>query len=163
MSFICGVVFVFLSEVVLREIPRDLLNSEAISTTGWKLRCFDGGIGMTTSGQMLQFLKNPATASTIAGTTLLSPLYFRRYTSSPRGDRSVSNSGWPNSLYPIMVLDTVCTSRTYPWSRSLNLFGVDLDHRAPSRSRMMPTSRFAFFRGAASVADADFIDASDFL
>jgi len=36
---------------------------------------FDGGIGMTTSGQMLQFFKNPATASTIAGTTVLSPLY----------------------------------------------------------------------------------------
>jgi hypothetical protein len=33
MSFTYGVVFVFLSDVVSRAIPRDLLNSEAISTS----------------------------------------------------------------------------------------------------------------------------------
>src|ERR1700722_2765829 len=78
-SFICGVAFVLLSEVVSRAMLSSLLKAEAISMTGWKGRCdFDGGIGMITSFWMFRLRRNDAAAATIAGMAFLSPLYFRR-------------------------------------------------------------------------------------
>src|SRR5713226_727810 len=77
---------------------------------------------------MCQLFMNPTIVSMTGGITPLSPLYFNRYTSSPNCDRTVSNSGCPNSLYPIMVLEIVCTSRTYPRSHdpliSLGLISI---------------------------------------
>jgi len=100
-SFICGVDFDFLSDVALNMIPRALANSVPTSITGWKVRCnFDGGIGTTTSGLISDVFMNPVIAPTMEGIAPLSPLYFKRYTSSPKGDSNSVEFGMSEFVVP---------------------------------------------------------------